>query len=76
MAHNLRRQVIEGKTYVEVNDLLKLIYEVMTMDGLHPEAVKALGGLGTGLALSLDVVTLDDLPRQVVSELQESRDGR
>lgn len=77
MAHNLRRTQVDGDTYVNVTDLLKMIYEIVQMDGLHPEAAKALGGFSTGLALSLEIVSLSDLPDQLVAELNSGeKNGR
>lgn len=63
MAHgsNLRKRTIDGELYVSVNDLFKLMVDVMTMDSLTPEAIRAIDGLGTGLALSLGMTSLKDL---------------
>lgn len=58
---NLRKRVVDDELYVNVSDLFKLMVDVMTMDSLHPEAIKALDGLGTGLALSLNVISAKDL---------------
>ncbi len=62
MAHNLRTTMVKGEKFVSVTDLFKLLIEVMTLDSLHPAAIQALDGLGTGLAISLDMVEIKDLP--------------
>lgn len=62
MAHNLRTTTIKGEKYVSTTDLFKLLVEVMTMDSLHPAAIQALDGLGTGLAITLGIVEVKDLP--------------
>ena len=62
MAHNLRTTTVNGEKYVSVHDVLRMILDVATMDSLHPYAVQALDGFGTGLAISLDVVKINDLP--------------
>lgn len=58
---NLRKREVDGELYVHVQDLFRLMVDVMTMDSLPPEAVKAIDGLGTGLALALNVTSLKDL---------------
>jgi hypothetical protein len=62
MAHNLRKRVVEDELYVNVNDLFKVMVEVMTLDSLHPAAIQAIDGLGVGLGIILGVVKIEDLP--------------
>lgn len=69
MAHNLRNVVVDDEKYVSINDLFKVMFDVMTMEGLHPEAIKALDGFGTGLALALNVISIDDLSADVRAKI-------
>lgn len=76
MAHNLRTTTVKGEKYVSVTDLFKLLIEVMTLDSLHPAAVQALDGLGTGLAITLDMVEIKDLPAYLQKlKAEVDRDG-
>lgn len=71
MSHNLRKGSFEDEMYVNVRDLFSLMVDVMTMDGIHPEAVKAIDGLGIGLAISLGVVSPENLPGGAKAILNE-----
>jgi len=71
MSSNLRKADLDGQLYVNVQDLMRLMVEVMTMEGLHPEAVKAIDGLGMGISLALNVVTLADLPENTQAVLRD-----
>ena len=71
MASNLRKADLDGQLYVNVQDLMKLMVEIMTMEGLHPEAVRAIDGLGMGISLALGIVTLADLPESTQLILRE-----
>lgn len=73
MAHNLRNEEIDGEKYINVNDLFKMMYDVMTMEGLHPEAVKALDGFGTGLALTLNVIKIEDLSEDIQEKILKGK---
>jgi hypothetical protein len=76
MAHNLRTTTVKGEKYVSATDLFKLLMEVMTLDSLHPAAIQALDGLGTGLAITLDMVDLKDLPEYLQKlKAEVDRDG-
>jgi hypothetical protein len=74
MSHNLRKGSFDDELYVNVKDLFKLMVDVMTMDGIHPEAAKALDGLGIGLAIALGVVSPENLPGGITTILDERLD--
>lgn len=78
MSFKLRDITVNEQRYINVNDLFRLMLDVMTMDSLNPEAIKAIDGLAIGLALSLDMVTLADLPesiRDVIDDRGEQDDA-
>lgn len=71
---NLRKTHVDGELYVNVRDLLKLLDDIMHMEGLNPESIKTLDGLGMGLALTLNVVSVADLPENVQTLIRERYD--
>jgi hypothetical protein len=76
MTVNLRRCKDENnELYVNVGDLLKMIRDVILMDGMHPEHIRALDGFGTGLALSLNAIKIEDLPNMTRELLEKRMNG-
>lgn len=71
MIQNLRTKKIDDQMYVNVSDLLRLMVDVMNVDGMHPHAIQAIDGLGVGLALRLNVISLEDIPGGVKKILEE-----